>query len=203
MHARPGGHSRVFIGNGSFLISPGHVTRHMTFTFNLLVSTPRNFETEALAEMDFLMYQLYPDEQFNYGKTIIRGLVWGNLVSKDPVSVVHAIREHVDTQHFPVQFMLKFVPVQQVLLTNIDVIRDHIRSRVGEIARDETFKILVNKRRIQLDRAVLIDSLAKEIERTVNLDNPDKIVRLEIIGKYTGFSILQKDDVYSIGKTTF
>jgi tRNA acetyltransferase TAN1 len=166
----------------------------------MIISTPRNFETDALAELDFIVHQVFPGIKFNYGKTIVTGLVWGNLVDVDPVDAIHRIRAFVDEKKFVLQYLLKFVPIQKVLVTDFDLIEQYILSQLDQIKDNEKFKILVNKRRIHNEKIEIIEKIAKNIHKNVDLDNPDKIIRLEIIGKYTGISILQNNDVYSIGK---
>jgi tRNA acetyltransferase TAN1 len=172
----------------------------LPFIFNIIISTPRNFETDALAELDFLMHQIFPDSKLNYGKTIVNGLVWGNLVDVDPILAVHRIKDYVTEKGFSLQYLLKFVPIQKVMETNFDEIEKYVLSQVNQISDNETYKIIVNKRRIHNEKIEIIERIAKDIHKSVDLEHPDKIIRLEIIGKYTGISILKDEDVFSIGK---
>ncbi|NMC05768.1 MAG: hypothetical protein GYA24_11175 [Candidatus Lokiarchaeota archaeon] len=172
----------------------------MPFNYNMIISTPRNFENDALAELDFLIHQVFPENKLNYGKTIVNGLVWGNIVDVDPVLAVHRIKDFVTEKGFTLQFLLKFVPIQKVMETNFDEIERYVLSQVDQIRDDEKYKIIVNKRRIHNEKIEIIERIAKNIHKTVDLDHPDKIIRLEIIGKYTGISILKEDDVFSVGK---
>ncbi|MHA1683414.1 MAG: THUMP domain-containing protein [Promethearchaeota archaeon] len=175
----------------------------MSFNFNLLISTPRNFERDALAELDFIIHQLYPESHFNYGKTIVKGLVWGNIIDEDPILVTRNIKAFVMDEGFELQFLLKVVPIQAVVETNVDVIKAHVMDNLDSIAVDEKYKIVLRKRRIALSSSELIEKIAENITRKVDLDNPDKIIRLEIIGKYTGISLLKKGEVFSLGKKIF
>jgi len=169
----------------------------------MIVSTPRNFETDALAELDFIIHQIFPENRFNYGKTIVKGLIWGNLLDVDPVEAIRRIKTFVEEKKFNLQYLLKFVPIEKVLVTDFDEIENYILSQKDRISVNQKFKIVVNKRRIHNEKIEIITKLAKHIDRAVDLDNPDVIIRLEIIGKYAGISILKKEDVYSIGKKTF
>ena len=172
----------------------------MSFTYNMIVSTPRNFETDALAELDFIIHQIFPENKLNYGKTIVKGLIWGNLLDMDPIQAVHQIKDFVELKPFKLQYLLKFVPIQKVMITDFDLIEEYVLEQLDQIAPEESFKIVINKRRIHQEKIEIITKLAKNITRTVNLDHPDKIIRLEIIGKYTGISILKDGDVFSIGR---
>ncbi|MFX0099402.1 MAG: THUMP domain-containing protein [Candidatus Hodarchaeota archaeon] len=175
----------------------------MTFKFNILVSTPRNFERDAIAELDFLVHQIFPQEQFNYGRTIVKGLIWGNIVEVEPILAVREIKSFVERENFELQYLLKFVPIQEVLINDLDKIEEYILSQLDNIKPDEKFKMIVKKRRTHLKTIEIIEKLTKNIESTVDLDNPDKIIRVEIIGRYAGVSFLEKGDVFSIGKKIF
>ncbi len=127
-------------------------------------------------------------------------MIWGNLIDVDPVLAVHRIKDYVTDKGFVLQYLLKFVPIQKVLVTDFDEIERYVLSQIDQIRDDEKYKIIVNKRRIHNEKIEIIEKIAKSINKTVDLDHPDKIIRLEIIGKYTGISILKEDDVFSIGK---
>ncbi len=42
--------------------------------------------------------------------------------------------------------------------------------------------------------------LAKFIEAKVGLENPDKILRVDLFGKYAGLAVLRLLDVFSVAK---
>lgn len=57
----------------------------------------------------------------------------------------------------------------------------------------------VEKRRYTLYHKIdIIRELAQLINEKVDLENPDKIVRIDIIGKYAGVSVLTPKDVFSV-----
>ncbi len=87
-----------------------------------------------------------------------------------------------------------------VMVTDFDEIEKYVLSQIDQIRDNEKYKIIVNKRRIHNEKIEIIEKIAKNINKKVDLEHPDKIIRLEIIGKYTGISILKEDDVFSIGK---
>jgi tRNA acetyltransferase TAN1 len=68
------------------------------------------------------------------------------------------------------------------------------------IAAKEKFRITVEKRHTDLASKTIIDTVAKKIERTVNLDSPDKIILIEIIGQLAGLALITQEDVLSIEK---
>ncbi len=59
----------------------------------------------------------------------------------------------------------------------------------------------MEKRRYTVHHKVeIIEKLAELIDETVDLEKPDKILRIDIIGKYAGLSILTPQDIFSAAK---
>jgi len=59
----------------------------------------------------------------------------------------------------------------------------------------------VEKRRYtRYHKIEIIKELAELIDKKVDLENPDKILRIEIIGKYAGLALLKPKDVFSATK---
>ncbi len=69
-----------------------------------------------------------------------------------------------------------------------------------ELRRKRQFRITIEKRHTDLSSKTIIDTVAKKIERTVNLDSPDKIVLIEIISQRAGLALITQDDILSIEK---
>ena len=56
----------------------------------------------------------------------------------------------------------------------------------------------IRKRLSDIDRMELIEKIAEKIENRVDLNNPDKIVWVEIIGDVAGVSVLKPEHVLSV-----
>jgi tRNA acetyltransferase TAN1 len=68
---------------------------------------------------------------------------------------------------------------------------DWIEENKLRIEPDESWKLTINKRHSALKSKSLITEIASKIERTVNLKHPDKIIQIEIIGKFIGLAVLK------------
>ncbi|MCK4668737.1 RNA methyltransferase, partial [Candidatus Bathyarchaeota archaeon] len=64
----------------------------------------------------------------------------------------------------------------------------------------ETFRVTVEKRFTQMSSREVIEATAVNVKRNVNLDNPDKILLVEIIGGLTGVSVIKPSYILSIIK---
>jgi tRNA acetyltransferase TAN1 len=61
----------------------------------------------------------------------------------------------------------------------------------------ETFRITVERRNTSLRSSEIIATVGSEIDNRVDLENPDWIVLVEIIGKLVGISVLRPNEIFS------
>lgn len=163
--------------------------------FNILVSTSRFNEVNAKAEIWFTLLMCgdkYP---------IISGTKYPGLITAatniDNKEVILKIKEilHRDPEFF--QYILKIVPIDFVCETRLNTIKTHIEKHYSLYLNDtDTFKIELNRRKSEIiDRDVLIDTIAKLFDNKVNLENPDKILRIEVLGNVSGISFITPEEI--------
>lgn len=163
--------------------------------FNLLVSTSRFNEDNAKAEIWFTLltcgdqYSIISNLDFSGLIAVVTTLNHRNVISKIRRILIK------DPNFF--QFILKIIPIDYVCQTNINTIKVIIQNHYRDyIHSGESFMIELNRRKNDLiDRDSFIESVAKFIDNKVNLENPDKIIRIEILRNVTGISFLQQNDV--------
>lgn len=149
--------------------------------------------------MWYLLNSEFNDPQADCQITEVSGLI-AAITSLDPFEVIKKIRKMIQEDPWQIRYALKLVPLEKVVLTSTDGIAEAVQDLAGKIGKDEKFRITVNKRHTKIDRMTLIKRIADVIDRKVDLENPDKIVNIEIVGNWTGVSILNPDDIFSIGK---
>jgi len=135
------------------------------------------------------------------GSAIETTSVIGLVVAKtklDPIKVVHDLRNLLKERPWEFKYTLKLVPVQKVTDARLEIIESTAVALATEIAQKETFRITVEKRHTSLSSKSIIDTIAKRIDRTVNLEHPDKIVMVEVIGELAGVALLKPDDILSV-----
>jgi len=121
----------------------------------------------------------------------------------DPFEAAKRIGEIAKERPWDVRYTLKLTPIDVVTSDNEEEIRRAaIDIAIKKIGENETFRITINKRLSNLSSKKLIEEIAKEINRKVNLKNPDKVLQIEIIGKDVGIAVLRPDDIISIVKIT-
>ena len=98
------------------------------------------------------------------------------------------------------EFAVKWIPVDYWCETDLTamkrVIEENIRARIEPT---ETWAMKVHKRRWQVyHTADIVAYLAPNINQTVNLNDPDKIVWIDVLGDKTAISLLKPEDIFSV-----
>ena len=97
------------------------------------------------------------------------------------------------------EFAIKWVPVDFWCDTALDsmkkVIEESVRHQIGE---NETWGMKVEKRGWQqYHTAEIVEYLAASINRKVNLKNPDKLIRIDVLRERTAISLLKPGEIFS------
>ncbi len=168
--------------------------------FNLLISTSRYNETNAKSELWFTL--LMCDDSY----PIISGIQFPGLITAftnlDPKEVISKIRKIQDEDPDYFQFILKIVPIDFICETEVNtiekIIEENYRNYIDE---KDSFKINLKRRHHQkIERNSFIERIASLINNSVDLDAPDKIIRIEILGNITGVSFLTKKEIITINR---
>ncbi|WXG42900.1 MAG: THUMP domain-containing protein [Promethearchaeati archaeon SRVP18_Atabeyarchaeia-1] len=166
-------------------------------SFNLLVSCIRDRERNAALEVEDLIGHVAGDESVEAEVIGIRSLLVAE-TSLDPRKVIEKLRIIAVADPWRFQYTLKYTPVDVVVPTKLELIVEASKKIIPKIAAEDTFRITCNKRHSQLHCQEIIKSMAVLIERKVDLENPDKVLQIEIIGERTGLVVLQCHDVLSL-----
>ncbi len=170
--------------------------------YNLVVSTGRRREGLCMDELrrvgDYLGVKVV-----NTWFTGFDGLVVAQ-VDVNPIEFTNKLKELVLSRRYIPRFILKVVPILRVVDTEFEIIVEEAVKLGNElISRDETYRIDVRKRGVyaeKFNRMYIIDAIASKIDRKVRLENPDKILHLDIFPSRTGISVFRESDVFSLLK---
>lgn len=166
--------------------------------FNLIVTTFRHMESEVASEILSLLKEM-GDEQPEIYRTNVSGLLTAR-TNLDPYEVIRNIRKKVQDEPWSVHYLQRLIPVDAVVNTNIDDIKDAVTKLASRIGEHETFRITVEKRYSGLSSSDVIKNIAGIIERKVSLESQDWIVLIEIIGENTAVSVIKSDAIFSAVK---
>jgi tRNA acetyltransferase TAN1 len=181
------------------LLKFGVPVRGEMYDFNLLVSHSWGVYGKAKREIVQVLETL-GDEDPLVKRTIAEGII-GVKTSLDSREVVRGLRRLFNEDPFVLQYTLKWVPVDLWTLSDMDSMKEAIRKLRNGIREGERWRITVEKRRhTQHHKIEIIRELADLIEEKVDLENPEKILRVDIIGRYAGISVLAPQEVFSAAK---
>lgn len=166
----------------------------MMFPFNLLVSFDYNF----LAARREIFETLTPlgDERPIVRRTIVRGLI-GVRTSLDAHGVVRELQRMQNENERIFRFTRRWIPIDIWTDSDISSMKEGVK-KVSEIGVEEKWKMVVEKRRYSAYHTdEIVRELAQLVDAKVDLKKPDKILRVDILGRFAGISLLKPDEVFS------
>lgn len=165
--------------------------------FNFVATTFRFREEDLMDELEDLFYE-FGETDLEVSETNVSGLITGKS-SKDPRDFISFLRSKLENSAWEIRYLLRFIPIQAVVLTEVENIKNTLIRLVedSQIPTDETIKIHIEKRHTPLKKMDIIDAVGPHIKLPVDLTNPKWIFLVEIIGKYSGISVLPRDCMFS------
>ncbi len=166
--------------------------------FNILATTSRGLERAACFELKYLLEQV-GDPDANVSKSGVRGVIVAKTVL-DPFEVIKKLREILVKRPYEFRYLLRIIPIEAIVTTDLETIANMAKQLSSKIAGDETYRVTVEKRFTTLHAQEIIEAVAANIDRKVNLKNPNKILLIEVMGESTGVSAIMPEDIISVLK---
>lgn len=166
--------------------------------FNLIVTTARGNEENGCSEVWYLLREM-GDNDVEVDKTGVSGLVVAK-TAFDPFEVIEKFRSVLEQHPYEFRYVLRIIPVEKVVRTDLDGIQQAARELGEKIKVNERFRVTVEKRFTQMSSRSIVEAAAAGIKRKVDLENPNKIVLVEVIGGSTGVSVIKPDEILSVMK---
>lgn len=170
----------------------------MSGDFNVLATTLRGLERGASSELKYLLDQI-GDPNADVGKSGVRGLITAKTVLHE-VETVNGLRKILVERPYEFRYLLRIIPIQTIVTTDLKTIADKAKELSLKIAEGQTFRVTVEKRFTTLHTSEVIEAVAANIKRKVDLGKPDKVLLVEIVGKLAGMSLIKPEDIISVMK---
>jgi len=132
-------------------------------------------------------------------KTGIRGLVAAK-TALDPCEVIEKFRVILQERPYEFRYALRIIPVEKVVPTDLDEVKRAATELAADMGENETFRVTVEKRFTSLHSRDFIEAAATSIQRKVNLENPDKILLIEVVAGLTGMALIKPTCVLAVVK---
>ncbi len=162
--------------------------------FNLIVSTYRFREEDAQDEILELLDE-FGDQSAESEIIEIKGMILVQS-SLDPIAVIDKLKDLVASEPWQIRYVLRVLPVQVVVPTRLDTIRQAARELITKIGND-TFRVTVEKRHNSLGSMQIVKAIADQISNKVDLENPGWVILVQVLGGVTGVSVLRPNQIFS------
>lgn len=166
--------------------------------FNLLATTSRGTENEACSELWYLLEEI-GDSAPTVDKTGVSGLIVAK-TAFNPFEVIDKLRKILHERPYEFRYLLRIIPIEKVVRTDLGEIQRAATELSSKIEKTETFRITVEKRFTETSSRDIIEAAAANIERKVDLNNPSKILLIEVIGGLTGVSVAKPEEILAVVK---
>ena len=166
--------------------------------FNLLATTSRGNEGDACSELWHLLGDI-GDSAPTVDKTGVSGLIAVKTVFNS-LEVIEKFREILRERPYEFRYTLRIIPIEKVVRTDLGEIQRAATDLSSKIGENETFRVTVEKRFTEASTQDIVEAAAANFERKVDLNNPDKILLIEVVGGFTGISVIKPDDILSVMK---
>jgi tRNA acetyltransferase TAN1 len=166
--------------------------------FNLLATTARGNERPMLNELTYLLEEI-GDKKAQVSRSRIRGLVVAK-TTLNPCNVIEELREILKEHPYEFRYAMRILPIERVVPTDLAEIKRVTAELAVGIGEQETFRVTVEKRFTTLHSKEIIEAAASDIKRKASMENPDRILLIEVLGVFTGLSLLKPSDILAIVK---
>ena len=170
----------------------------MLSNFNLLCTTLRGNERQVCYELAYLIKEA-GDTSPKVDKTGIRGVIVGK-TSLDPFDAIGKFHDMLQERPYEFRYALRILPIEIVVQTDIEEVERGAAELARRLHANETFRITVEKRYTSIHSRDFIETAAKNIHNKVDLDNPDRILLIEVLRELTGISLVKPVDIISVLK---
>ncbi len=161
----------------------------------MLVSAPRFNETDAKAELWFVLL-ICGDKYSVISNLEYQGLITA-FTNLPELEIIKKIKEILEKDPNFFKYVLKIVPIQFICETDLELIKKIVKENYSTyIERQDSFRITLKRRKNKLiERDALIETVANLLNNPVDLENPDKIIRIELLDTVCGISFLEQGDI--------
>jgi tRNA acetyltransferase TAN1 len=169
------------------------------YDFNLLVSYRWGSHVEASNEIKKILERL-GDESPLIRRTFAQGIM-GVKTSLNNHQISYKLKGLFEEDPWLLQFAVKWVPIDAWTISTIEDIKEVVNRLKDRIREGERWRMTVEKRRYTEHHKIdVIRPVAELIDERVDLENPDKILHIELIGRYAGISLLKPEEIFSVAK---
>ena len=120
---------------------------------------------------------------------------------KDPKKLTRELRDVVEENPEQYKYTFHWIPIEKWCKSSVDDMSRAMKEIDSRMSDDESWKLELGKRQHEGKSTDLIVKLTENINHPkVDLKNPQKIVKVEIIGDHAGIALLDRNELLDIPK---
>lgn len=162
---------------------------------NLLVTFDPNKPASAKEEIQNLLREL--NESVKIEDSGIGGVF--KLTVSDSRKAVRKLSELCRNSPDKFNRTFHWVPIDRWCSSDVERMQQAIRELANNIDDNEKWKLSLERRNYPLHERELMIKLTEVIDKpNVDLKNPDKIIRVDILGERAGIAVLRSDELFNV-----
>lgn len=169
--------------------------------YNLLATTDQLGLSQACSEL-WMNLRAIGDEKPKVDRSRIKGLILA-YTGLDPREAVRLLRRHMGEEPSRYRAVYRVMPILAWVNTDVEEIAAEARRQATRIGAGESFRVTLEKRRTWLRSLEVIEPVAEVIDNPVDLENPDWVVLVEVLGNETGVSVIKPADTLNVQKERY
>lgn len=139
------------------------------------------------------------DDEPKVNRSRIMGLVEAK-TSLEPLEATGRMRSQLHDAPDRFRSIYRIIPIQRLVDTDLTSIAEAAQKMAERIGEEDSFRVTVEKRRTGLGSREIVEAVAENIDRRVDLEDPDWVVLVEVIGDRTGVSVIPPEGILNVQK---
>ena len=166
--------------------------------YNMLATAEQMAVSKACSQL-WMNLRAVGDPEPRVNRSRVKGLILAR-TTMDPVEAIRRLREHMAAEPGRYTSLYRVLPVQAWTTSTPDSIVGALTPMRGRVGPNESFRVTLEKRRTQLGSVEIIEPVAELFDRRVDLERPDWVVLVEVLGGDAGVSVIRPRDVLNVQK---
>ncbi|MBT3285299.1 hypothetical protein HN807_07655 [Candidatus Bathyarchaeota archaeon] len=169
--------------------------------YNILATTEKITMSAASSQL-WMNLRAIGDPEPKVSRSRIKGIVMAE-TTLNPIEAIIKLREHMESDVDRYERLFRIFPIVARVPTEVEDIVEEVKRQAGVIEEGQKFRITLEKRETEFRSLEIIDPVAAIVDREVDLNNPDWVILIEVMGKMTGISVMPPEGMLNVQKERY
>ena len=169
--------------------------------YNILATTEKITMSAASSQL-WMNLRAIGDPEPKVSRSRIKGIVMAE-TTLNPIEAIIKLREHMESDVDRYERLFRIFPIVARVPTEVEDIVEEVKRQAGVIEEGQKFRITLEKRETEFRSLEIIDPVAAIVDSEVDLNNPDWVILIEVMGKMTGISVMPPEGMLNVQKERY